>query len=82
MSKSRGEQGKIGLSRFFAEFKIGDRVHLGVEPAYQKGMYFPRFMGRVGEVVGKKKSCYEIKIKDGGKEKILVSHPVHLKKAQ
>ncbi|MBW3019965.1 50S ribosomal protein L21e [Candidatus Woesearchaeota archaeon] len=77
--KERREKGKISLSKFFQKFNIGDKVCLSVESAIQKGMYHPRFYGRIGEVVGKKKICYEIKIKDGGKEKILVSHPVHLK---
>ncbi|MBT3304339.1 50S ribosomal protein L21e [Candidatus Woesearchaeota archaeon] len=80
MKKERREKGKISISRFFQVFKLGEKVHLCVEPAVQKGMYFPRFLGKTGEIVGKKKICYEVKIKDGNKEKILVSHPVHLKK--
>lgn len=80
LKKERRDKGKISISRFFQVFKIGDKVNLCVEPAVQKGMYFPRFLGLTGEIVGKKKTCYEVKIKDGNKEKILVSHPVHLKK--
>ena len=29
---------------------------------------------------GKKGNCYEVLIKDGGKEKTLIVHPIHLKK--
>ena len=35
---------------------------------------------KTGIVKGKKGSCYEINIKDGKKEKILIIHPVHLKR--
>ncbi len=46
----------------------------------QKGMYLPRFHGRIGVVKGQRGKCYEVAIKDGSKEKILIVHPVHLKK--
>jgi len=65
MSKGKREKGKISISKYFQVFKDGDRVHLNAEPAVQKGMYFPRFMGRTGVIVGKKKVCYEVMIKVG-----------------
>jgi len=77
--KERRDKGKITLGRLFREFNVGDKVYLSVESAVQKGMYFPRFYGKTGEIVGKRGSCYEVKIKDMNKMKILISHPVHLK---
>lgn len=77
--KERRDKGKISLSKLFQEFKVGDKVNLSVESAVQKGMYFPRFYGKTGIVVGKRGACYEVKIKDMNKEKVLISHPVHLK---
>ena len=79
--KERGKKGKISITRYFQSFNAGDRVYLGVEPAVQKGMYFPRFMGKAGIIKSKRGRCYEVKINDLGKEKILIVHPVHLKKA-
>ena len=78
--KERRAKGKISVSRYFQTFEIGEVVHLVMEPAVQHGMYFPRFYGRTGMVVGKKVKTYEIKINDKGKDKILVVHPIHLKK--
>lgn len=78
MRKNVSQKGKLSQRNFLQQFKEGDVVRLGVEPAYQKGMYHPRFMGKVGtvsKVVGK---CYEVKIKDFTKEKIVVVHPIHL----
>lgn len=73
-------KGKISLSKYFQVLEIGQKVQLGAEPAVQKGMYWPRFYGKIGIVKAKKGNCYEILIKDKKKEKILIIHPTHLKK--
>lgn len=81
LSKKVRQKGKISLTRYFAEFGKGEKVQLAAEPAVQKGMYFPRFHGRVGIINGKKGDCYEVEISDLGAKKTLIVHPVHLKKA-
>ena len=80
LKKNVRRKGKISLSRFFQTFDENDKVRLIAEPAYQKGMYFPRFHNKYGIVKNKKGRCYEIMIKDGRKQKLLIVHPVHLKK--
>lgn len=79
--KEKRSKGKISITRYFQSFNVGDRVYLGVESAVQKGMYHPRFMGKSGVIKGKRGRCYEVAINDLGKEKILIAHPVHLRKA-
>ena len=66
---------------YFQSFSAGDRVFLNVQPSVQKGMYHPRFMGKSGIVRFKRGNCYEVEINDLGKEKTLIVHPVHLKRA-
>lgn len=78
--KNIRKKGKISIARYFQKFNIGDKVNLSAESAIQEGMYFRRFHGRVGEVKGKQGSCYKIQIRDGKKEKILIVHPIHLKR--
>jgi large subunit ribosomal protein L21e len=80
MKKSLREKRKIKLRDFLQEFDIGDSVVLKAEPGYQKGVYFSRFHGKTGVVAGKRGFCYEVTIKDGGKTKTVIVHPVHLKK--
>lgn len=80
LSKNIRDRSKIRISSFLQTFSNGDRVALKAEPAYQKGQYFLRFHGKTGLVTGKRGDCYEVKIKDFKKEKMLVVHPVHLKK--
>lgn len=79
MKKSRCDKGKISITRYFQELKIGDKVALKAEPAYQKGMYNLRFHGKIGTVAGREGKCYKVKIIDG-KAKMLTVHPVHLRK--
>ena len=79
--KSARNKGKISITRYFQEFKSGDKVNLIVEPAVQKGMYHPRFMGKTATILSKTGECYKVKIKDNNAEKQLIVHPVHLKKA-
>jgi large subunit ribosomal protein L21e len=80
MKKPRRDKGKLSLRSFLQNFEAGEKVQLIAEPAYQKGMYFPRFHGKVGVVKSKKGECYNVSIKDHRKEKTLIIHPVHLKK--
>lgn len=73
------QRGKISVRRFFQHLEVGDRVALVAEPSYQKGMYKARFHGKNGDVVGTQGRCYKVRISDGGMEKVLIVHPVHLK---
>ena len=80
LRKNIREKGKLSLSRYFESFEIDENVLLKAEPSVQKGMYFPRYHGKYGRVVGKKGRCYNVVIKDGGKERMMVVHPVHLRR--
>ncbi len=74
-------KGKISISKYLQEFKEGEKVNLKINSNVVKGRFFPRFHGLTGTISGKMKgSCYEVIIKDGGKEKHLFIHPIHLKK--
>ena len=76
------KKGKIPLSQYFQEFEEGSKVNLKINPNIQKGRFFPRFHGLTGTISGNKKGqCYEVTIKDGGKQKTLYIHPIHLLKA-
>lgn len=78
--KSKKEKGKLPVTAFLKKFNVGEKVALKAEPSYHRGLFFPRFQGRIGTVKEKKGRCYEIIIEDGGKKKTLIVNPVHLKK--
>ncbi len=77
---TKKDKGRIIIANFLRRFSEGDKVDLSADPAYQKGMYHPRFHGLTGVVKGKEGNCYKVEIKDGNKAKLLIVHPVHLKK--
>jgi len=81
LRKNVRDRGKLSIRRYFQKFEIGDKVILKAEPAVQRGMYHPRFHGGVGVIVGKTVKCYDVKIKDRNKEKLLKVHSIHLKRA-
>ena len=80
LTKNFNARGKISLTRYFQKFGMGDKVVLKAEPAVHKGMYFPRFHGKAGVIVGTQGRCYQVEIKDINKSKTLIVHPVHLKR--
>lgn len=78
--KPANQRGKLSITRYFQKYKEGDKVLLKAEPSIHGGMYFRRFDSRMGEIVGKQGRCYLVKINDLGKTKMLIVHPVHLKR--
>jgi len=80
LSKERKTKGKISFTSYFQKFEAGEKVLLKAEPAMHKGMYYPNYHGKIGIVKGRRGGCYEVVIKDHSKEKVLIIHPVHLRR--
>ena len=78
--KEQSDKGKLSIKAYLQKLNVGDKVALHVEPAYQAGMYRPKFMGKIGTVIGRRGQCYQVEINDFSKKKVLIVHPVHLKK--
>jgi len=79
LKKGRRQKGKISISKFMQSFNLGQRVHLSIEPSIHKGDYHTQYIGKTGIVKGIRGRCYEVAIRDGDKEKLLIIHPIHLK---
>ncbi len=73
---------KISIRAFLQKFNEGDKVLISVSPNYHSGMPYRRFIGKSGVILGKQGSVYKVKVKDFNKEKIVLVHPVHLKKVE
>jgi len=77
--KRMREKGKIKLSNYFQELKIGDKVSIVREASVPAG--FPeRMQGRTGEIESKRGKAYIVKLKDYDQEKRYIVQPIHLKK--
>ena len=73
-------KGKISLTRYFQSLEVGDKVALVANTTYHDSLYRSRFHGKMGTVTGSQGKCYKVQIKDGNKPKIMLLHPIHLKK--
>ncbi|MBI3050892.1 50S ribosomal protein L21e [Candidatus Woesearchaeota archaeon] len=78
MTKPASLRGKYPLRALTQSLKAGDRVVFSAEPSYHNGLFFRRFRGKTGLVVGKRGRCCEVSVSDGGKEKLVIVNPVHL----
>lgn len=68
----------IKIRKLLQEFEEGQPVHINIESASHKGMPHPNYQGKTGRVIGKRGRAYLVKIRDGGKNKTLISAPEHL----
>jgi len=69
---------KFKVTEYMKEFKSKDKVVIKIDPSSQRGMPFPKFKGKVGEVKEKRGKAYVIKIRIGKKVKEIISRPEHL----
>ncbi len=67
------------ITKFLQEFDIGQKVVIDIEASSQKGVPHPRYVGKVGEIIGKRGKSFIIKIEDGGTVKKIIARPEHLK---
>ncbi len=77
-AKKIRDKGKLKLSSYFKVIEDGTRVAVVDERGVR--MNFPqRLRGMSGAITGSRGRFKEVEIKDGGKVKTFVIHPVHLK---
>ncbi len=82
LSNKPRERGTSPPQRSIAEFEEGQKVHLNLDPSVREGRFHPRFNGLTGEVVGKQGRAFKVQINDGGKDKLVVVRPAHLRAQQ
>lgn len=59
--------------------KPGDKVVIALNPTYHKGMPHKRYHGRIGIIKSRRGRAYEIRVRKGNKEVLLITPPEHLK---
>jgi large subunit ribosomal protein L21e len=80
LRKAPRSRGKVSVTRQLQQFSIGERVIIKQEPAVHNGMPHPKYKNKLGTVMGRRGSSYEVQVHDGGKAKIMIAAPVHLVK--
>lgn len=80
LTKRVREKGKIGLSRLLAEYEVGDKIVIDIDPGVHKGMPHKRFQGKVGTVVEKRGKAYVLDIPQRKTSKLVIAGPEHVRK--
>ncbi len=82
LKKHVREKGAIPpLSLLLHEYKIGDKVHIKINPAIHKGMPHRRYHGKTGTIIGKRGKCYIVEVCLGDKRKTIIVRPEHIRPA-
>jgi large subunit ribosomal protein L21e len=80
LTKRARERGKLGLSRLLAEYEVGEKVIINIDPGIHGGMPHKRFQGKVGTVVEKRGKAYILDIPQRKTSKLVIAGPEHLRK--
>jgi len=71
------QRGKISISKYLRKFELGAKVYIDIDPRYIN-IPFPKFNGKIGEVVGSQGRSYFVSIDHNGKRKTVLVPPEHL----
>ena len=82
LRKRPRDRGLPPVTRSFAQYEVGDRAAVVIEPSVHGGQPHRRFQGETGVIAGKQGKSYVLKIKSGNKEKDLIVRPEHLKRQE
>jgi ribosomal protein L21E len=79
--KNIRQRGKIQLSEYFKDLKVGDTVAV-INEASVPGNFPQRIVGRTGKIVNTRGTSKIVEMFDGNLKKQFIIHPIHLKKLQ
>ncbi|CAD7774539.1 50S ribosomal protein L21e [Candidatus Methanoperedenaceae archaeon GB50] len=78
LKKKNRARGISPVSKSIQEFKVGDRVHIIIDPSIHHGMPNPKFHGKTGAIAGRRGRGYVVNVRDGRSIKEIIVFPEHL----
>ncbi len=79
LSKKPREAGKIGLSRLLYNYKPEEKVCIGIDPSFHRGMPHRRYHGRIGTIVERRGRSYIVEVTSKEKKRTLIVRPEHMR---
>ena len=79
LKKSPRARGIPPVTRFLAEFEIGEKANIVIESSSQKGQPHHRYHGRVGTIIRKQGEAYVVRVEEERIHKDLIIRPEHLR---
>lgn len=80
-SKKTRDKGIPPLGYLLKDYEPGEKVNITINPTIHKGQPHKRFHGKTGSIIGKRGKAYLVSVKDGDREKIIISRPEHMRSA-
>lgn len=78
--KNVRKRGLGSTEKYLIEHSVGDKVDIITDPSQHKfGMPHRRFHGKTGTVIGKRGRCYEVQVKIGKAQKMIIVGKEHLR---
>jgi len=74
------ERGKTRITAVIQSFEIGEKANIRIDSRVIGGQPHNTFNGKTGEIVGRQGHSYLVRIRIGGKYKVVVTAPAHLKR--
>ncbi|MBT4596837.1 MAG: 50S ribosomal protein L21e [Candidatus Diapherotrites archaeon] len=79
-AKFKKTSAKVTVNKEVEEFKNGEKVQIVIDSSYHSGLPDKGFHGLTGYVSGKRGLAYEVELKKGKKDMMVVTTPAHLKR--
>jgi large subunit ribosomal protein L21e len=79
-AKFKKKGAKVTVNKEVEEFNNGEKVQIVIDSSYHSGLPGKGFHGLTGTVSGKRGSAYEVELKKGKKDFMVVTTPAHLKR--
>jgi large subunit ribosomal protein L21e len=74
------ERGKTRITRVLQDFEVGDKAAIEIDSRVRGGQPHNTFHGKTGVVLGHQGRSLLVRIRIGGKYKVVVAAPAHLRK--
>jgi large subunit ribosomal protein L21e len=74
------ERGKTRITRVLQQYEVGDKAAIRIDSRVKGGQPHNTFNGKTGVIVGQQGRSYLLRIRIGGKLKVVVAHPAHLRR--
>jgi large subunit ribosomal protein L21e len=78
-SKFKKTGTKASVNDLVREFKEGDTVQVVIDPSQHAGLPDKSFQGLTGKISGRRGGAFEVTLKKGDQENVVITNAVHLK---
>jgi large subunit ribosomal protein L21e len=78
--KHARDRGLGSVDKFLIDYSVGDKVDIISDSSkHKRGLPHRRYHGRTGTVIGERGRCYEIEVKLGNANRLLIVGKEHIR---